>query len=330
MKQILEKLYQHQTLSEKEAYDILTKIGEANFTEIELSSFVTVFNMRNVTLEELKGFRNAMLDMSIKVDLSDFEAIDIVGTGGDYKDTFNISTLSCFIVAGCGEKVVKHGSYSASSVSGSSNIIEYFGHKFSNDQDVLKKRLENTGICFLHAPLFHPAMKNIAPVRKTLRVKTFFNILGPLINPAEPKCQLFGTYNNQVARLYNYLLEDTNKLYTVVHSIDGYDEVSLTAPVKIYSNAGQQQIDYKDFGLTTPLVAKDIVGGKTMEENAKIFLSILQGKGTFAQNQVVIANASLALKCINPQESLLSCIEKATESLNKELALSVFDKAMKC
>ena len=328
MKQILEKLYQHQTLSENEAYSILTKIGNGEYSEVELASFVTIFNMRNLTLDELKGFRSALLEMSVKLDLSQFDAIDIVGTGGDGKDTFNISTLACFVVAGAGQKVIKHGSYSSSSISGSSNIIEYFGYKFSNNQDVLKSEVEKNGICFLHAPLFHPAMKNIAPVRKTLRVKTFFNILGPLINPAQPNHQLFGTYNNQTARLYHYFLENTQKNYVVIHSLDGYDEVSLTSPVKIYSKKGEEQLDFNNFGLLKPLSQQEIMGGKTVEENAQLFLSILQGKGTYAQNQVVIANAAMALKCTKPNESLVTCIERAKESLNKGLALSVFKKVM--
>lgn len=328
MKQILEKLFQHETLSEIEAYSILTEIGNAKYSEVELASFITVFNMRSLTLEELKGFRNAMLDLSVKINLSAFDAIDIVGTGGDGKDSFNISTLACFVVAGCGQKVIKHGSYSASSVSGSSNMIEYFGYKFSNDESELRKSLENNGICFLHAPLFHPAMKNIAPVRKALRVKSFFNMLGPLINPAQPNYQLFGTFNNQVARLYHYLLENSEKEYFVIHSLDGYDEISLTAPVKVFSKKGEEQLTYKDFGFDNPLLQPQIKGGKSIEENAKIFLSILEGKGTEAQNQVVIANAAMALRCINPNQALISCVEKAKESLNNGLALLVFKKIM--
>jgi anthranilate phosphoribosyltransferase len=328
MKKILEKLYQNQILTQNEAHSILIEIGSGKFSEVELASFLTVFNMRSLTLGELKGFRKAMLEMSLKIELSDYEAIDIVGTGGDGKDTFNISTLSCFVVAGCGQKVIKHGSYSASSVSGSSNMIEYFGHTFSNNQDELQKSLDQTGICFLHAPLFHPAMKNIAPVRKSLRVKTFFNILGPLINPAQPNYQLFGTYNAQVARLYNYLLEETDKNYAVIYSLDGYDEVSLTSPVKIFTPKGEMQLNFQDFGLQKPLLQSEIMGDKTIEGNAKIFLSVLEGNGTFAQNQVVIANAALALHCCNPTESLLSCVEQARESLKKGRALSVFKKIM--
>ncbi|MFA9289946.1 MAG: anthranilate phosphoribosyltransferase [Solirubrobacteraceae bacterium] len=328
MKDILEKLYQYQTLSQKEAYLVLSNITQGIYSEIELASFVTIFNMRTITIEELKGFRAAMLDLAININLSEYEAIDIVGTGGDGKNTFNISTLSSFVVAACGYKVIKHGSYGSSSVSGSSNMLEYFGYTFSNKVDELKKELDQVGLCFLHAPLFHPAMKNIALVRKSLKVKTFFNILGPLINPAQPKYQLLGTFNQQTARLYHNLLEELGKTYTVITSLDGYDEVSLTSDVKVYSNVGEKQLTTLDFGIKNKLNFKDIEGGKTIEENAKIFLSIVEGKGTTNQNQVVIANSALAIQSINPSKSLLICLEEAKESLHNKKVLSIFKKCI--
>ena len=229
MKQILNDLYQQKKLSKTQAKEILINIAASKYNDAHLASFMTVFMMRPITVDELSGFRDALKELAIKVDLSDFNTIDIVGTGGDGKDTFNISTLTSFILAGTGQKVAKHGNYSVSSQSGSSDMLESFGYQFTNDENTLKQQLETANICFLHAPKFHPAMKAVGPTRKALALKTFFNMLGPLVNPSSPQNQLLGTFNLEVARLYNYILQEENSNYGIVHALDGYDEISLTS-----------------------------------------------------------------------------------------------------
>src|SRR5260221_10594175 len=224
MKKILQYLFEHKTLSRDQAKDVLINIGRGLYNESEITSFITVFLMRSITIEELQGFRDALLSLAVKTNLEDYEVIDIVGTGGDGKNTFNISTLSCFIVAGTGQKVAKHGNYGASSISGASNVMEQLGYKFKNDNSKLKKEIEEANICFLHAPLFHPALKTVGPIRKNLAIRTFFNMLGPLVNPAFPKYQLIGVYNLEMARIYNYLLQQSGNSFTIIHGLDGYDE----------------------------------------------------------------------------------------------------------
>jgi len=233
MKDIINKLSSHNTLSKDEAKEVLLNISKGKYNNSHISSFLTIFMMRNITLEELQGFKEALLELCIKIDLSDYNTIDLCGTGGDNKDTFNISTLSAFVTAGAKVNVSKHGNYGVSSSCGSSNVLEFLGIKFSNNKDFLKKSIEKSGICILHAPLFHPAMKNVAPIRKELGLKTFFNILGPLVNPSFPKNQIVGVFNLELARLYSYLFQKTNKNYAIIHSLDGYDEISLTGNVKI-------------------------------------------------------------------------------------------------
>jgi len=195
MKQILNQLFNHQSLSREEAAEVMTNIAAGKYNDAQIAAFISVYLMRSIELDEVIGFRNALLELAIPMDLSEFDALDIVGTGGDGKNTFNISTCSCFAVAGAGYKVAKHGNYGATSVSGSSNVLEYFGAKFTTDIDVIKRSLEEAGFAYLHAPLFNPAMKNVAPVRKGLGVRTFFNVLGPLISPAKPMYQCLGVYN---------------------------------------------------------------------------------------------------------------------------------------
>lgn len=330
MKAILEKLFQHQSLSQEEAYGILTRISRDEFSEEQKAAFLTVFNMRKITVDELLGFKNCLLDLSVKVDLGAYpdEAIDIVGTGGDGKDTFNISTLSTFIVAGTGKKVIKHGNYSSSSVSGSSHMLEYFGYGFTHDSDQLKRYLDQTNICFLHAPLFHPAMKYVGAVRKALKVKTFFNIMGPLVNPAQPKYQLLGTFNVATARLYHLTLQGSDRHYTVVHSLDGYDEVSLTSDTKIFRTTKECLLEPKDFGFEK-ISQASLYGGEQVKDNAKIFKSILEGKGTVEQNNVVIANSALALQVFDENLPLMDAVAEAKESLESKKALDVFSKLMK-
>ncbi len=323
MKDLLNKLANSYTLTKEEAKTVLKDIATEKYTEIQIASFLTVYLMRDITPDELLGFKDAMFELSNKIDLSEFNTIDLCGTGGDGKDTFNISTLSSFIVAGAGEKVVKHGNYGVSSVCGSSNLLEYLGVKFTDNTDKLKQHLDKSGICFLHAPLFHPAMKNIAPIRKSLGVKTIFNLLGPLINPASPNNQLVGVYNLKVAELYNKVfgLSDTN--YKVVHSNDGYDEVSLTSDFTLFDRFGKSNRSSHYFYLKKTN-AVDIVGGQNVSESAEIFSKIIKGEGTEAQNNVVIANSTLAISCMHPQKSISECVEIASESLFAQKALKSF------
>ena len=329
MKQILNRLFNHETLTLDEAKTVLINISNGDYNQNQIASFLTVYMMRTLTIDELSGFREALLDLCIKIDLSDFNTIDLCGTGGDGKDTFNISTLASFVTAGAGIKVAKHGNYGVSSISGSSNVMENLGVKFSNNQDFLKKCIDQAGICILHAPLFHPAMKNVAPIRKDLGVKTFFNILGPMVNPSFPKNQMVGVFNLELARMYAYLYQKTNTNFNVLHSLDGYDEISLTGNTKSISNKSEIMISAEDFGLKK-LNQIDIIGGTTIAESSKIFTAILSGKGTEAQTNVVCANAGMAIATVNncspiegfelAKESLLS--GKASEKLKKLQELS--------
>jgi len=314
MKNILNKLFEQERLTQEEAKNILIEIASEKFNTSQLASFLTVFMMRPISVDELAGFREALLSLSVKLDFSDFNTIDLCGTGGDGKDTFNISTLTSFIVAGTGNKVAKHGNYSASSVSGSSNLLEFLGYKFSNNQDSLKSQLENANICFLHAPLFHPAMKAVGPVRKELGMKTFFNMLGPLVNPSNPQNQMVGVFNLEVARLYNYLLQETAQNYGIVHSLDGYDEISLTSSFKLFTKNNEQLIAPEELGLKR-LAQSEIFGGNSVKASADIFLSILEGKGTEAQNNAVLTNAAFALKIIDKNKSFETAFEEAKDSL---------------
>jgi anthranilate phosphoribosyltransferase len=285
--------------------------------------------MRSITIEELQGFRDALLELCIPVDLNGYDVIDIVGTGGDGKNTFNISTLSCFIVAGAGQKVAKHGNYGASSISGASNVMEQVGYKFKNQNEKLKKEIDEANICFLHAPMFHPALKIVGTIRKNLGIRTFFNMLGPMVNPATPKFQLVGVFSLEMARIYNYLLQQTESSFTIIHSLDGYDEISLTNDTKVINNAGEKIMTPEQLGKRT-VEAPDILGGSSVEEAAKIFMRILNGEGSWAQNAVVLANAAMALHCTNNykdfDEAYYAAVEslesgKAREALNKLIAL---------
>jgi len=314
MKAILNKLYNHERLSKAEAKQILIEIAADKYNDAHLASFMTVFMMRPITVDELSGFRNALKELSIKVDLSDYNTIDIVGTGGDGKDTFNISTLTSFIVAGTGQKVAKHGNYSVSSQSGSSDMLESFGYNFTNDERVLREHLEKANICFLHAPKFHPAMKAVGPTRKALALKTFFNILGPLVNPSSPKNHLLGTFNLEIARLYNYILQEEDINYGIVHALDGYDEISLTSGFKFFTKNGEQIINPEDIGQKR-IQQSEIFGGNSVADAAKIFKTILEGNGTEAQNNVVLTNAAFALKIVDETTSFETAFSAAKDSL---------------
>lgn len=329
MKILLNRLTNHESLSSEEAKQVLFNISKGIYNQSQIASFLTVFMMRSITLEELKGFRDALLELCIPIDLKDFNAIDLCGTGGDGKDTFNISTISSFVAAGAGIKVAKHGNYGVSSACGSSNVMEYLGIKFSNEASFLKQCIDKTGICVLHAPLFHPAMKNVAPIRRELGIKTFFNMLGPMVNPSFPKNQMVGVFNLELLRLYGYLYQNSDINYSIVYDLNGYDEISLTGNTKIISNKSETTVSAEDLGVSQ-IKQEAIFGGKTVEESAKIFMSIIEGKGTDAQNNVVCANAGLAIattKQINhkegfelAKESLLS--GKAKVSLDKLVELS--------
>ncbi len=314
MKKILNKLYQHKRLSKSEAKKILIDIAGEKYNDAHLASFMTVFMMRPITASELGGFREALKELAIKVDLSEYNTIDIVGTGGDGKDTFNISTLTSFIVAGTGQKVAKHGNYSVSSKSGSSDMLESFGYEFTNDEDTLKSHLDKANICFLHAPKFHPAMKAVGPTRKALALKTFFNMLGPLVNPSSPQNSMLGTFNLEVARLYNYILQEEGANYGIVHALDGYDEISLTSGFKLFAKEGERLINPEDIGQKR-ILQSDIYGGNSVAEAAKIFKTILDGEGSEAQNKVVLTNAAFALKIVDANKSFDDAFSVAKESL---------------
>ncbi len=298
MKHILNRLIQHESISTEEAKTVLVNISEGYYNQSQIASFLTIYMMRSITIEELKGFRDALLELCIPVDLSDFNTIDLCGTGGDGKDTFNISTLSSLVAAGAGVNVAKHGNYGVSSASGSSNVLEALGVRFTKDSDTLKRCIDKAGICILHAPLFHPAMKNVAPIRKELGVKTFFNMLGPMVNPSFPKHQMVGVFNLELQRMYHYLYQDTTKQYSIVHSLDGYDEISLTGPTKIITNHSETMLNPSDLELLH-VEANQIFGGNSVDDAAKIFKTIIEGQGTEAQNNVVYANAGLAIATVN-------------------------------
>ncbi|MEO0058590.1 MAG: hypothetical protein RLZZ312_237 [Bacteroidota bacterium] len=324
MKDILNRLFNHETLSTAEAKNVLVNISNGSYNHSQIASFLTVYMMRSINIEELSGFREALLDLCIRIDLSPYNTIDLCGTGGDGKDTFNISTLAAFVTAGADIKVAKHGNYGVSSISGSSNVMENLGLKFSNNQGFLEKCIDQVGICILHAPLFHPAMKNVAPIRRDLAVKTFFNMLGPMVNPSFPKNQLVGVFNLELARTYAYLYQKTDTNFNILYSLDGYDEVSLTGKTKSISNSKESMISAEDFGVPT-LDQLDIQGGQTKEESAQMFLNILSGKGTEAQNNVVCANAGLAIATVNSL-NIKDGFDFAKESLLSGKGLIKFKK----
>lgn len=326
MKEILQYLFNHHTLSRAEAKSILLEIAQQKFNETETTAFVTVFLMRPLTLPELEGFREALMQLAKRVDLGS-DLLDIVGTGGDGKNTFNISTLAAFIVAGAGQPVAKHGNYGVSAVSGSSNVLEELGYQFKDAEDSLRADLEKANICFLHAPLFHPALKTVAALRKGLGLRTFFNILGPLVNPAQPKFSLIGVYNLEIARLYQYLLQKSGTDFMLLHGLDGYDEVSLTGDTKIWTKAGEQTFTATQFGFEN-ILPEELYGGKSITENAKVFVDILEGNGTAGQNAAVLANAAKALELTRKFGSYEDSLEAAKESLLSGKALQTLKKSL--
>lgn len=325
MRELLNYLFEYKRLTSEEAKSILLEIASGKHSEAEIAAFITVFNMRAISIDELAGFRDALLTTCLPIDFSDFNTIDLCGTGGDGKDTFNISTLSAFVVSGAGAKVAKHGNYAASSGCGSSNVMEYLGYRFKNDPDLLRRELDQCGITFLHAPLFNPAMKNVAPVRRALRVRTFFNMLGPMVNPSRPQNQMVGVFSLELARMYNYLYQKGNVNYSIIHSLDGYDEISLTDDFRHLGKMHDRVFNPKDFGYDR-LKAEELAGSGDVPGTAKIFTQVLEGRGTPAQNRVVTINSAFAISTYFPELSIGQCIEKSEESLLGGKALQSFKK----
>ncbi len=314
MKSLLNRLYEHDLLSREEARQALLDIASGACNEVQLAAFATVFNMRAISLSELQGFRDALLELCVPLDLQGRETIDVVGTGGDGKNTFNISTASCVVLAGAGYPVSKHGSYGVSSAVGSSDVLIQLGYTFTNDQDHLRRQLDQANMCFLHAPLFHPALKVAGPVRKQLATKTFFNILGPLVNPVQPRFQMFGTFSMELLRMYQYIMQQSGRQFTIVHALDGYDEVSLTGDFKVVSNESERILSPGDIGVEA-VAPEALFGGDTPEEAARIFLGVLQNTCSSAQKQVVAVNAGLAIHTIKPKQSIPDCVAEALESI---------------
>lgn len=324
MKQILAHLFEYKTFTKKEAYEILTNIGSGKYNTSQIAAFMTAYGMRSIRVEELEGFRDAMYDLCLKLDFSGYRLIDLCGTGGDGKNTFNISTLASFVVAGAGYHVAKHGNYGVSSGCGSSNVMEYLGYRFTNDKGEIHRQLDEANICFIHAPLFHPAMKTVAPIRRELGIKTFFNMLGPLVNPANPQYQSVGVFSLELARLYGYLYQQGDKKYSILHALDGYDEISLTGDFKVVSNQGESYHSIAELGFER-IDPSRITGGETVEEAAKIFTTVIKGKGTDEQHNVVLANAALAIQTFHPEKSFGDCYYEAESSLLGGKAQQSFD-----
>ncbi|GAA4174829.1 anthranilate phosphoribosyltransferase [Sphingobacterium ginsenosidimutans] len=325
MKEILAHLFEYKSFSRQEAYEILTNIAKGKYDSYQIAAFMTAYGMRSIRVEELGGFRDAMYDLCLQLDFDGYDLIDLCGTGGDGKNTFNISTIASFVTAGAGYQVAKHGNIGVSSSCGSSNVMEYLGYQFTNDKAELQRQLDEANICFLHAPLFHPAMKTVAPIRRALGVKTFFNMLGPLTNPANPKFQSVGVFSLELARLYGYLYQNTDKQYSIIHALDGYDEISMTGDFKVINNQGENYYSMEELGFS-PILPEELAGGDSIAEAAKTFLSILNNEGTDVQNNVVLTNAAFAIKTFHPEKSFGDCFYEAEESLMGGKALKSFKK----
>lgn len=323
MKNLLEHLFQHNILTRQEAYQAMIGIADKQYAEAQVAAFLSVYRMRAIHVDELLGFRDALIERALPIDLSAYKALDIVGTGGDGKNTFNISTCACFVVAGAGYKVAKHGNYGASSVSGASTVLQLHGVKFTNDADQLKRSIEQCGMAYLHAPLFHPALAAVAPLRKALKVKTIFNLLGPLVNPSHTASQLLGVATLEQMRLYTNTLQRIGINFAVVTSLDGYDEISLTEGFKVMTNHSESIYSPADLGLKTATQA-DLYGGTTPEEAAKIFINVLHGCATPSQTNAVLVNAAFGIHTICPDKSLDTCLEEARASLLSGKALKTF------
>lgn len=325
MKELLKRLFNHEELSREEACQLLQDITADRYNEIQIASLLTVFQMRGIKVEELIGFRNALLSTRIPVDLSAYRPIDIVGTGGDGKNSFNISTCACFIVAGAGYPVAKHGNYGATSISGASNVMECYGIRFTNEQDKLLRSMEKCGMVYMHAPLFNPAMKTVAPVRKAMEVRTLFNLLGPLVNPCLPAYQLLGVADLTQMRLYTNTLQRLGVGFAVVNNLDGYDEISLTDEFKVMTN--RYETIYKPSELGFDIVRQEeLFGGNTPQEAARIFDNVLHNCATKAQTECVLINASFAIQAMESLKPIEECVAIARESLQSGKALHTLKK----
>ncbi|MDR2520844.1 MAG: anthranilate phosphoribosyltransferase [Bacteroidales bacterium OttesenSCG-928-I14] len=326
---ILTRLFGHQYLTRIEAKEILTRIATGEYNESQIASFITVYFMRNISVDEILGFREALLEMCVNMDkLRDYNPIDIVGTGGDGKNTFNISTAACFVTAGAGYKVVKHGNYGSTSVSGASNVIEEHGVRFSTNVDLHVRSLEESNIAYLHAPLFNPALKTVIPIRKALAVRTFFNVLGPIVNPLMPKRQVLGVYDLKMARLYNYIYQENGNDFSIIHSLDGYDEISLTDAFKVISSFEENIYTPESLGFQK-IHPFELCGGDTIYKAAKIFDNVLNNTSTEAQKNVVLINAAIAIHTIEPHLNIQMCIDKAKESIESGKAQESLVKFLK-
>ena len=324
MKKVLNYLFEYNSLSAEQAKEVMLNIGKGIYTDAEVASFITIFLMRTITIDEILGFKTALMDIALPVSFEE-DVIDIVGTGGDGKNTFNISTLASFIVAGTGNKVAKHGNYASTSVTGSSDVLQQLGYIFKNNQSDLQKELDDANITFLHAPIFHPALKVVSHVRKQLGVRTLFNLMGPLVNPANPTYSVLGVYNAEIGRLYNYVMQKMDCKFSIINSLDGYDEISLTTDTKIITGEGENI--YTPYYLGKRMVApEDISGGNSPEDAAKIFVKILKGEGTWAQNAVVLANAAIALHTTEKYTDYETSYKTVVESLESGNAYISFKK----
>lgn len=324
-KSAIEQIMQGYHFNAIEAFTVMSNIGDGAYNESQKTALIIALSSRDLSLEEIAGFRNALLELSVKTSLTSYDAIDLCGTGGDERNTFNISTLASFVVAAAGYKVAKHGNYGVSSVSGSSNVLEKLGYQFSTDSSKLERELNDLNICFLHAPLFHPALKNVSETRKQLGIKTIFNSLGPLVNPARTQKQFVGVYNLKLARLYHYLLQQEAKDYVVVHALDGYDEISLTSPVQYFSSTGEQLLNSSDFGLPS-ITQQQLYGGETLEDALTIFKKVIANEGTIAQTNAVLANAAAGIQCFEKNKSLPECVAIAKEALVSGKANQLLNK----
>jgi len=325
MKAYLNKLIDGEILSREDTHSLMLGIIEQKYNECQIAALLMAMQTRGVTVDELLGFRDGLLETGKHVDFSDYNTLDIVGTGGDGKNSFNISTCSAFVIAGAGYKVTKHGNGGSTSVSGASNVLQGHGVKFTDDYDVLKRSLDEAGICYLHAPLFAYGMKFVGPTRKALGVPTCFNLLGPLVNPSSPKNSFHGTANQAQQRLYVSAHQKIGDNYGVVTSYDGYDEISLTSGFKLVTNNFEKVFTPKDLGFNY-VDQKDIYGGATAEEAMKIFDSVLEGTATEAQKNVVLANSACGISIIDRNLSVEDSVQIARESLESGKALQAFRK----
>lgn len=325
MRAMLNRLLDRETLTSSETKEILLQISEGNTSNEQIAALLATFQMRGITAQELIGFKEALLSSSVKINLDQYNPLDIVGTGGDGKNTFNISTCACFVVAGAGYKVAKHGNYGATSISGASNVMEEHGIKFTTDYDKLSRSIEESNIVYLHAQLFSPAMKYVAPVRKALQISTLFNLLGPLVNPCRPVNQLLGVADLSQLRLYTEVFKLTGVNFTIVNSLDGYDEISLTSAFRISSTEYESIMTPGDLGYEI-IKAEDISAGQTKQEAAKVFYSILDNSASKARKDCVIVNAAFGIQTLEPARQIDDCLSIARKSLESGKALLSFKK----